>query len=255
MLSVHPTTPGLQVSQRSDGPSSCPSKPAPNPRSSSLLPEERSWERKVPHPWRCLLRAATGWMFPFITWLIIFPSRQEWSFSQAPHRCSALWALNQCYMAINNRSSCSNSEHSWPPVPSDKLASSQPDEAEIKGLKLEPKTFPPVVCGKESGELEALPDPGLGEVFVLASQWLHWMMSPALGIGQFVAGSYSFIPVVLTLQCTLVWFRSLQWNPAANLENSAVATGLEKVSFHSNPKERQCQRMFKLPHNCTHLTR
>ena len=27
----------------------------------------------------------------------------------------------------------------------------------------------------------------------------------------------------------------------ANLENSAVATGLVKVSFHSNPKERQCQ--------------
>ena len=40
----------------------------------------------------------------------------------------------------------------------------------------------------------------------------------------------------------------------ANLENSAVAIGLEKVSFHSNPKERQCQRMFKLPQNCTHLT-
>ena len=40
----------------------------------------------------------------------------------------------------------------------------------------------------------------------------------------------------------------------ANLENSAVATGLEKVSFHSNPKERQCQRMLKLPHNCTLLT-
>ena len=46
----------------------------------------------------------------------------------------------------------------------------------------------------------------------------------------------------------------LQLNMPANLENSAVATGLEKVSFHSNPKERQCQRMFKLPHNCTHLT-
>ena len=29
----------------------------------------------------------------------------------------------------------------------------------------------------------------------------------------------------------------------ANLENSAVATGLEKVNFHSNPKERQCQRI------------
>ena len=33
----------------------------------------------------------------------------------------------------------------------------------------------------------------------------------------------------------------------ANLENSATA--LEKVSFHSNPKERQCQRMLKPPHN------
>ena len=30
--------------------------------------------------------------------------------------------------------------------------------------------------------------------------------------------------------------------------------GLEKISFHSNPKERQCQTMFKLLHNCTHLT-
>ena len=40
---------------------------------------------------------------------------------------------------------------------------------------------------------------------------------------------------------------------SANLENSAVTTGLEKVSFHSNPKERQCQRIFKLPHDCTHL--
>ena len=45
------------------------------------------------------------------------------------------------------------------------------------------------------------------------------------------------------------------YNMPANLENSAVATGLEKVSFYSNPKERQCQRMLKLPHNCTHLTR
>ena len=35
----------------------------------------------------------------------------------------------------------------------------------------------------------------------------------------------------------------------ANLENSAVVTGLEKISFHSNPKERQWQRMLKLLHN------
>ena len=32
----------------------------------------------------------------------------------------------------------------------------------------------------------------------------------------------------------------------ANLENSAVATGLEKVSVHFNSKEGQCQRMSKL---------
>ena len=44
-------------------------------------------------------------------------------------------------------------------------------------------------------------------------------------------------------------------NMSANLENSAVATWLEKVSFHPNPKERQCQRMLKLLHNCTHHTR
>ena len=46
---------------------------------------------------------------------------------------------------------------------------------------------------------------------------------------------------VLHTVCQLIW-------------KTAVATGLEKVSFHSNPKERQCQRMIKLPHNCTHLT-
>ena len=57
-------------------------------------------------------------------------------------------------------------------------------------------------------------------------------------------------------------FKTLKGNTAkvlhsimsANLENSEVATGLEKVIFHSNPKERQCQRMLKLPHNCSHLT-
>ena len=52
----------------------------------------------------------------------------------------------------------------------------------------------------------------------------------------------------------LSFSESAALNMSANLENSAVATRLEKVSFHSNPKERQCQRMFKLPHNCTYLT-
>ena len=43
-------------------------------------------------------------------------------------------------------------------------------------------------------------------------------------------------------------------NMPANLKNSAVARGMENVSFHSNPKERQCQRMLKLLHKCTLLT-
>ena len=48
--------------------------------------------------------------------------------------------------------------------------------------------------------------------------------------------------------------KSAVLNMPANMENSAVATELEKISFHFNPKERQCQGMFKLLHNCTHLT-
>ena len=39
-----------------------------------------------------------------------------------------------------------------------------------------------------------------------------------------------------------------------DLENSAVATGLEKVSFHSNSKERQCQRMLTAAQLCSSYT-
>ena len=46
---------------------------------------------------------------------------------------------------------------------------------------------------------------------------------------------------VLYSICQQIW-KTQQW-----------ATRLENISFHSNPKERQCQRMLKLPHNCTHL--
>ena len=48
---------------------------------------------------------------------------------------------------------------------------------------------------------------------------------------------------VLHSICQQIW-KTQQW-----------ATGLQKVSFHSNPKERQCQRMLKLLHNGTHFTR
>ena len=43
-------------------------------------------------------------------------------------------------------------------------------------------------------------------------------------------------------------YESAALDMPANLENSTVATGVEKVSFDSNPKERQCQRMLKLLH-------
>ena len=63
------------------------------------------------------------------------------------------------------------------------------------------------------------------------------------------------IPVELfqILKDDAVKVSSIALNVPADLENSAVAIGLEKVIFHSNPKERQFQRMIKLPHNCTHL--
>ena len=61
------------------------------------------------------------------------------------------------------------------------------------------------------------------------------------------------IPVVLFQILKDDAVKVLHYEPG-NLENSAVATGLKRVSVHCNPKERQCQRMFKLPHNCIHLT-
>ena len=57
------------------------------------------------------------------------------------------------------------------------------------------------------------------------------------------------------LECEVKWAFGKCTHMPTNLENSAVATGLEKVGFHSNPQERQYQRMLKLPHNCTHVTR
>ena len=48
--------------------------------------------------------------------------------------------------------------------------------------------------------------------------------------------------------------KSVPLNMPGNLENLAMATGLEKVSSHSYPKERQCQRMLNLLHSCTPLT-
>ena len=47
---------------------------------------------------------------------------------------------------------------------------------------------------------------------------------------------------VLHSKCQQIW-KTQQW-----------PHDWKKVSFHPNLKERQCQRMLKLLHNCTHLT-
>ena len=77
--------------------------------------------------------------------------------------------------------------------------------------------------------------------------------------GLYEASLWTKLMEVIELQ--LIYSDPKRWccessalNMPANLENLAVATGLGTVCFHSNPKEGQCQRIFKLPHNCTHLT-
>ena len=59
----------------------------------------------------------------------------------------------------------------------------------------------------------------------------------------------AFLP---SSKCLLISW--LQSPSSMILEPPKIKSGLEKVSFHSSPKKRQCQRMLKLLHNCTHLT-
>ena len=68
------------------------------------------------------------------------------------------------------------------------------------------------------------------------------------------AGGSDGIPAELLKILKDAAVKSVVLNMTANLENSAVAAGLEKVSFHSSPKEGQCQRLFKLPYSCPHFT-
>ena len=59
---------------------------------------------------------------------------------------------------------------------------------------------------------------------------------------------------VLLLSAALMMLLKCCTKMSANLENSAVAIGLVKVSFHFKPKEGQLQTMFKLLDNCNHFT-
>ena len=97
------------------------------------------------------------------------------------------------------------------------------------------------------------PDNHNGGITYLDPDTLEWRVKWALGsITMNKASGSDGIPVEILQILKDDTIKAL--NMPENLEKAAVIIGLEKVSFHSNPKERQCQRMFKLPHNCTQLT-
>ena len=98
------------------------------------------------------------------------------------------------------------------------------------------------------------PDNHNGVITFLELDILECKVKWALGsITSSKASGYDRIPVELFQILKDDAVEGAALNMPANLKYSAVATGLEKVSFHPNPKERQCQRMLKLPHNFTHL--
>ena len=80
-----------------------------------------------------------------------------------------------------------------------------------------------------------------GVITHLESDILECELEWALGsITMNKAGGGDGIPAVLFQILKDDAVKLLALNMPANLENSAVATGLEKVSFHSSPKEGQC---------------
>ena len=98
------------------------------------------------------------------------------------------------------------------------------------------------------------PDDHNGVITHLEPDILKWEVKWALGsITTNKASGGDGIPVELFQILKDAAVRSAVLNTSADLENSAVATGLEKISFHSDPKEGQCQRMFQLPYNCIHF--
>ena len=93
------------------------------------------------------------------------------------------------------------------------------------------------------------PDNHDGVITHLEPDILEWEVKWALGsISTNKASGGDGIP------CELFQILKDDSVKVLHLENSAMATELEKDSFHSNPKEGQCQTMFKLLHNCIHFT-
>ena len=121
------------------------------------------------------------------------------------------------------------------------------DLTEAEDTKKRWQKYTEELCKKELHE----PDNHEGVITHLEPDILECELKWALGsITRNKASGDDGIPVELFQSC-----ESAALNMPANLENSALATGLERVSFRSNSKEKLCQRMLKLPHNCTHLTR
>ena len=87
--------------------------------------------------------------------------------------------------------------------------------------------------------------------------WALWESLVDMGFDS----KQNFTPPTILLWlllCPWTWGISLKLlqhhatlNMPENLENSAVATGLENVSFHFNPKEKQCQLLSQLPSSHT----
>ena len=97
------------------------------------------------------------------------------------------------------------------------------------------------------------PDNHDGVLTHLESDILEYKVKWALGsITMNKASGGDGIPAEL-FQILKDDFVSAELNMPPYLEKSAVATRLEKASFHSNPQE-QCQRMFQLWLNCIHFT-
>ena len=74
-------------------------------------------------------------------------------------------------------------------------------------------------------------------------------------IGNLISGSSAFSKSSLNIwnfMVPMLWKCCTQYASKFGKLSSGHRTG--KVSFHSSSKERQYQRMFKLLHNCTHLT-
>ena len=70
-------------------------------------------------------------------------------------------------------------------------------------------------------------------------------MNKASGGDGIPAELFQILNMMLLMCCTQY---------VSKFEGLSSGQGWEKVSFHSNPKEKQCQRMFILLYNRSHFT-